>query len=169
MTDYSPPKEKNGQTEWSRLYEAMHVDGVRDRFLTEEDAERRMVQVRWPSGASCLRCQSNDVARYEMRKKFQCRKCRYQFTVKTGTLLHGSNLSIRKWFLAAEDVIRCNALDRATDLLTGHQFKDRIGLSYKVAHALKKVLEDELSFPEPALLYRCICSDKVQSPPNLVQ
>ena len=37
-----------------------------------------------------------------------------------------------------------------------HQIKDHIGLTYKVAYSLRKVLEAELAEKEPGLLCRCI-------------
>lgn len=60
---------------------------------------------RWPDGCACISCGSVDV--YQMRQaksperqanyRWRCRDCRYQFTVKTGTIFEDSPLPLRKW------------------------------------------------------------------------
>ena len=59
---------------------------------------------RWTSGVACPFCGTLNVATVPSRKPqpFRCREkaCRKSFSVKTGTLLHSSNLPLSKWAIA---------------------------------------------------------------------
>ncbi len=57
---------------------------------------------RWPEGFCCPAC-GHDAA-WALRAKpwtYECRGCRRQTSVKAGTILHGSKLSLTVWFWAA--------------------------------------------------------------------
>ena len=79
------------------------MDAVK-KFDTEEKAETWFVDQRWPSGVACPFCGTLNVAAVASRKPqpFRCRdkECRKSFSVKTGTLLHSSNLPLSKWAIA---------------------------------------------------------------------
>ena len=63
---------------------------------------------RWPDGCACIDCGSVDV--YQMRQaksparqknfRWRCRDCKYQFTVKTGTIFEDSPVPMHKWIHA---------------------------------------------------------------------
>ena len=71
-------------------------------FPDDAAAERWFVETRWPNGVVCPRCTSANVAIVRTRKPqpYRCRKCRSCFSVKTGTLMHGSNLGLQTWAIA---------------------------------------------------------------------
>ena len=77
------------------------MDAVK-RFDTEEKAEAWFLGQRWPDGVVCPFCESLEVSPRPSRKPqpFRCRACRKDFSVKTGTLLHGSHLPLSKWAIA---------------------------------------------------------------------
>jgi len=68
------------------------------RFATETDAMRHIESLRWKNGRICPRCGSNET-RHASHKTmpYWCRPCRKYFSVKTGTLMEGSNIAYRKW------------------------------------------------------------------------
>lgn len=74
------------------------VDAVK-MFDTEQKAEAWFIEQRWPDGVTCPFCQSKEVSPRASRKPqpFRCRSCRKDFSVKTGTVLHSSNLPLSKW------------------------------------------------------------------------
>ena len=78
------------------------VDAVQ-MFSDEQAVERMFIEERWPLGARCPQCASDDVAERPTRKPqpFRCNACRMDFSVKTGTVMHGSNLPLSKWALCA--------------------------------------------------------------------
>ena len=69
------------------------------RFDTEEKAEEWFIEQRWPDGIACLHCGSLNVRHVANRRPqpFRCRDCRKHFSVKTGTVLHASNIPLHKW------------------------------------------------------------------------
>jgi transposase-like protein len=71
-------------------------------FDTEEKAEAWFVARRWPDGVACPHCGSTNIADIASRKPqpYRCRDCRKHFSVKTGTLLHSSNIPLSKWAIA---------------------------------------------------------------------
>ena len=73
-----------------------------DRFPDEAAAEAWFVQQRWPSGVACPHCGSLSVAERKNRKPlpWRCRDCRKDFSVKTGSLMESSKLSLRVWLTA---------------------------------------------------------------------
>ena len=79
------------------------LDAVQ-KFDTEDKAEAWFIEQRWPSGVACIFCGTLNVAVVASRKPqpFRCREkeCRKSFSVKTGTLLHSSNLPLSKWAIA---------------------------------------------------------------------
>ena len=77
------------------------MEAVR-RFDTEAKAEAWFIAQRWPDGPHCPSCESANVLVVASRKPqpFRCRDCRKCFSVKTGTLMHSSNLPLSKWAIA---------------------------------------------------------------------
>ena len=68
-------------------------------FDAEEKAEAWFIEQRWPDGPVCPFCQSTNVQTRPTRKPqpFRCRTCRKDFSVKTKTVLHSSNIPLSKW------------------------------------------------------------------------
>ena len=71
-------------------------------FDCEEKAEQWFIEYRWPDGIKCPKCAGDDIAAVANRKPqpFRCRTCKAYFSVKTGTLLHSSNIPLSKWAVA---------------------------------------------------------------------
>ena len=72
------------------------------QFDTPEKGEAWFIEQRWPNGIACPHCGSLNVATIASRKPmpFRCRDCRKHFSVKTGTVLQSSNISLDKWAIA---------------------------------------------------------------------
>ena len=69
------------------------------QFDTPEKGEAWFMEQRWPDGVACPHCGSVNVASRKPQP-FRCRDCRKHFSVKTGTVLHSSNISLDKWAIA---------------------------------------------------------------------
>ena len=71
-------------------------------FPDDATAEAWFVEQRWPTGIYCPACGSLDILHCRTRKPqpYRCRDCRKHFSVKTGTLMHGSNLGCQTWAIA---------------------------------------------------------------------
>src|SRR3977135_196830 len=79
---------------------AMTLTRLVDGFRSEEKCHAYLEELRWPDGVKCPRCQSDKISRIVKRRQFDCDGCRYQFSVRVGTLFHDSKLPLWKWFLA---------------------------------------------------------------------
>ena len=78
------------------------VDAIK-MFSDETATERWFVETRWPNGIACPFCGSLDeVAERPNRKPqpYRCRACRKDFSVKTGSIMHGSKLPLSTWAIA---------------------------------------------------------------------
>ncbi len=78
-----------------------------EMFPDNETAEAWFVAQRWSSGVCCPECGSLDVQDRKTRKPqpYRCRDCRKDFSVKTGTLMHASNLGYQTWAFAIYMVV----------------------------------------------------------------
>ena len=77
---------------------------VTDMFPDDATAEKWFIETRWPNGIACPKCGSMNIQKRRTRKPqpFRCgeRQCLKDFSVKTGTPMHGSNLGLRTWAIA---------------------------------------------------------------------
>lgn len=73
------------------------------RFPTEEMARAHFEKKRWGGKVACVHCSGARVGKMNTAKKpgyYQCKDCRKQFSVKTNSLMEGSNIEIRTWLYA---------------------------------------------------------------------
>ena len=79
------------------------IDAIK-RFDTEEKAETWFVEQRWPDGPVCPfeGCESTRVTIVANRKPqpYRCKACRKFFSIKTGSMMHSSNIELSKWAIA---------------------------------------------------------------------
>ena len=78
------------------------MDAVK-QFGDDDKAEAWFIAQRWPDGMECVYCDSSNVVRRNAKRKtplYRCNECRKDFTVKVGTVMEGSNLSLSKWAVA---------------------------------------------------------------------
>jgi len=77
------------------------LPGLLDKFRSEAECRAWIEVARWPNGVRCRRCSSDLVRRLSTRSsQFNCRDCRYRFSVTSRTPLHETHLPLRTWLLA---------------------------------------------------------------------
>jgi transposase-like protein len=71
-------------------------------FTNPDNCLNYLAARRWPNGVTCPTCGSKNVGFVASRRIWQCktRHDRAQFTIKTGTILEDSPLSLDKWIPA---------------------------------------------------------------------
>jgi transposase-like protein len=71
-------------------------------FADPDRAHDFLVKMRWPNGVACPRmgCGSANVAAIKSRKKWRCRECNRQFSVKVGTIFEDSPIGLDRWLPA---------------------------------------------------------------------
>lgn len=78
----------------------MNLPKLIAEFGNDAQCRARLMQLRWPKGVTCPRCQSKKVSEIAEREQYNCNSCLYQFSVTSGTIFHDTHLSLSKWFLA---------------------------------------------------------------------
>jgi len=69
-------------------------------FSDEAACEAYIGSIKWPDGPTCSRCRSTDVGFIKSRRRYQCRSCRRQFSLKTQTVFESSPLTLAQWIVA---------------------------------------------------------------------
>lgn len=70
-----------------------------ERFSTEELCRQYLIQLRWPQGFVCPRCEGRE-AWENCRQLLVCRRCGHQSSVTAGTLFQDTRKPLRLWFRA---------------------------------------------------------------------
>ncbi len=72
------------------------------RYGTQDLCETALRESRWPQGFACPRCgeSAHSEFRRASRLYFQCRACRHQCSLTSGTIFEASKLALPTWFLA---------------------------------------------------------------------
>jgi transposase-like protein len=107
-----------------------------ERYGTEAQCVAALVALRWPHGFRCPRCLSAEhyVVGHGARKLFQCRGCRHQTSLTSGTLMESTKLPSRTWFLA----IYLISQDKTG--LSALALKRHLGTSYRTAWLIQQKL-----------------------------
>ena len=73
-----------------------------EMFPDEASARKWFEDTRWPDGRACAKCGSIKTSEVPNEKPmpYWCTDCRSYFSVKTGTVMHSTQLPLRKWAIA---------------------------------------------------------------------
>ena len=70
------------------------------RFPNEEACKQHFIEQRKKQGVRCPKCGCIHCTYLPSRTKFECKECGCRFSLRSGTVLHGSKLPFRYWFIA---------------------------------------------------------------------
>jgi transposase-like protein len=119
----------------------MNLVKLVEDFGSEDRCHEYMIGLRWPGGVDCPRCGSDKISRIVKRRQFDCDSCRYQFSVRVGTILEDSHLPLWKWFLATYMMIE------SKKGISANQLKRTLNVSYKTAwylcHRIRASMKDD--------------------------
>ncbi len=118
----------------------MNLVELMSQFPSEDRCRTCLERLRWPNDVECPRCDSKRIARRKNRAQFQCRSCRYDFSVTSGTIFHDSHLPLRKWFLAVY------LIAESKKGISANQLKRSLAVTYKTAwylcHRIRAALRE---------------------------
>ena len=90
------------------------------RFSDEADCLCYLMDIRSIRGFRCPQCKSADIGTIATRHLLQCKTCRRQFSVTSGTCFHGTRTTLLEWFwaifLVAKDKRGHSALQLSKEL-----------------------------------------------------
>jgi transposase-like protein len=151
---------------WVPAEQAAVLTQISDRLPTEASAYEFLEERRWRGQPSCPHCgfigahvylrPANGMSRrtnrgkYSERRVWKCRSCKRQFSVITGTVMHGTHVPIRTWVLVAYEVAADGHGPTERDVAR------RYGLSTKSAHFLLRRIRDDLGRPLSESLFAAV-------------
>src|SRR5713101_7096733 len=88
-----------------------------------------LVARRWPKGVTCPRCGSANVLFLEKYSRWHCREKHDapQFTLKTGTIMEDSPISLDKWLTALWQIVNCK------NGISSYEIHRALGVTQKTA------------------------------------
>ena len=120
---------------------------IADMFHNDDDAKAWLAGQRWPNGPECPYCGASNVQSNIKHKTmdYRCRECpnRKMFSVRTGTVMEGSNLEYRVWAIAIS-LFTTNIKG-----ISSMKLHRELGIGQKAAwfmlHRLRKIFEAQTS------------------------
>jgi transposase-like protein len=98
------------------------------RYFSDEAVCRDfMVKLRWPDGVECPRCETTAIGFIASRSLWRCKECKYEFTVKKGTIFEDSPIPLSKWLPA---LWMYSAFKKG---VSSHQLARNLGVTQKTA------------------------------------
>ncbi len=79
---------------------AMNILKFYERFPDEESCILFFKAKREKEGVICKNCKGKDHYWLHTKNMFQCKNCEFRTSLKSGTVMENSNLSLRNWLLA---------------------------------------------------------------------
>jgi transposase-like protein len=76
-------------------------------FSDEQVCIDTVAQMRWPDGPICPECNTDNPYYIKTQKRWKCRECRIQFSVKRGTIFEDSPISLTKWLPVLWLLVNC--------------------------------------------------------------
>jgi transposase-like protein len=142
-----------------------------DKLRTEGDAYLYLENLRWGDRPICPHCGSiedhyflnpaNGKSRKTRtgaaseRRVWKCRACRKQFSVLTGTIMHGSKIPVRTWVLVIFDMVA------SKNGIAAREIERRYDLSSKSAwHMMHRIREAMKRDPLAGLLSGRVVADE---------
>lgn len=137
------------------MHAEMNLPKLVERFGSEDKCRAYLEELRWPDGVECPRCEAKTISRIADRNQYECSKCRYQFSVTAGTIMHDSHLPLWRWFLAIYLIVE------SKKGISAKQLQRMLGLtSYKTAWYLCHRIRDAMGDGDERTLTGIIEADE---------
>jgi transposase-like protein len=147
---------------------------IAEHLPTEASAYELLEHLRWRGAPECPHCgvvgphaylrpanglsRTTNRGRQSERRVWKCRSCKRQFSVITGTVMHGTHVPIRTWILVAYEVASSHRH------LSDREIERRYRLSSKSAHFLLQRIRDDLSRPADESLFAQVVTRGTEGP-----
>jgi transposase-like protein len=110
-------------------------------FDDEQVCIDTVAQMRWPDGPACPKCGSAAARQHYLKnqKRFQCRDCGKQYSVKVGTIFEDSAIKLDKWLTAMWLLANCK------NGISSYELAKDIGITQKsawfVLHRIREAMK----------------------------
>ncbi len=98
-----------------------------------------VARLRWPNGPECPACSHKEHYYLATQKRWKCKECYKQFTVKLGTIFEDSPIKLDKWLTALWMLVNCK------NGVSSYEVAKAVGITQKsawfVLHRLRFALQ----------------------------
>ena len=113
-------------------------DAVR-YFQNEQTCIDTVAKLRWPDGPVCPKCGHGEHYYLATQKRWKCKECAKQFSVKVGTIFEDSPIALDKWLIALWMLVNCR------NGISSYEVGRALGITQKsawfVLHRLRLALQ----------------------------
>ena len=113
-----------------------------EMFPNQESARLYLEGRLWPSGPICTECGSGDRITTRTGGYYHCNACKWDFTVRTGTIFGRSKIPLHKWVYAMYLLVT------ARKGISSMQLAKEIGVTQKSAWFMLQRLREACSSPD---------------------
>jgi transposase-like protein len=110
-------------------------------FSDEQVCIDTIAKLRWPSGPICPACGHPEHYYLKTQKRWKCKDCHKQFSVKLGTIFEDSPISLDKWLIALWMLVNCK------NGISSYEVGRALGITQKsawfVLHRLRLALQEK--------------------------
>jgi transposase-like protein len=110
-------------------------------FCDEQVCIETIAKMRWPNGPVCPKCGAGEHYYLATQKRWKCKKCAKQFSVKVGTIFEDSPISLDKWLAALWMLVNCK------NGISSYEVGRNLGITQKsawfVLHRLRLALQEQ--------------------------
>jgi transposase-like protein len=96
-------------------------------FSDLEVCIQAVAEARWPHGPECPACGGKDHYYLKTQRRWKCKECSKQFSVKVGTIFEDSPLGLDKWLCAMWLIANCK------NGISSYEVRRDLGLTQKSA------------------------------------
>jgi transposase-like protein len=108
-------------------------------FSDEQTCIDTVSALRWPDGPICPKCGHSEHYYLATQKRWKCKKCSKQFSVKVGTIFEDSPIGLDKWLVALWMLVNCK------NGISSYEVGRALGITQKsawfVLHRLRLALQ----------------------------
>ncbi|HTX20585.1 MAG TPA: IS1595 family transposase [Candidatus Aquilonibacter sp.] len=109
------------------IFEFKTLTEFTDYFCDEETCVAHFTASRFRNGEYCPHCRHDKIYKCGNGRRYQCAKCKQDFTIRTGTVFGESKLPLRKWYMAVY------LLSTTSKGISSVQLAKHIGVTQKTA------------------------------------
>jgi transposase-like protein len=96
-------------------------------FSDEQTCIDTVAALRWPNGPVCVACEGMEHYYLATQKRWKCKECYKQFSVKLGTIFEESAVPLNKWLVALWMLVNCK------NGVSSYELSRTIGVTQKTA------------------------------------
>src|SRR5690242_19215904 len=108
-------------------------------FSDEQTCIDAVAALRWPDGVVCPACEHKEHYYLSTQKRWKCKDCGRQFSVKLGTIFEDSAIPLNKWLVALWMLVNCR------NGVSSYEVGRAVGITQKsawfVLHRLRLALQ----------------------------